>query len=145
MGKIRELAGKYREQLAYLFFGGVTTAVNIAVYALCAWLGLPTGASNAIAWVLSVLTAYVTNRRWVFHSQNTGAAMWRELGEFTGCRVATGVLDEIIMILGVDVVGPHIAPAHLRLWGLGVKVASNVLVIILNYVFSKAFIFKKKK
>ena len=145
MGKIRALFAKYREQILYLFFGGVTTVVNIAAYAVCAWIGLPTGVSNAIAWVLAVLAAYVTNRIWVFRSRSTGMAMVKEIASFMGCRVAMGVMDEAIMILGVDHVGPLVAPGHLKLWGLGVKVFSNVLVIVLNYVFSKKFIFRKKE
>ena len=125
---------RYREQIAYLFFGGVTTLVNIVSYAVLSHLGLSTGVANAIAWVLSVLTAYITNRLWVFDSHSRGAAAVREFVSFIGCRVATGVLDEGIMIVGVD---------RLGLWGLGVKVFSNVLVIVLNYVFSKLFIFRK--
>lgn len=145
MNKIRALFARYREQILYLFFGGVTTLVNIAVYAACAALGMPTGVSNAIAWVLSVLTAYATNRAWVFQSRSAGADRLRELASFMGCRAATGVLDEAVMILGVDRLGPVVASGHLRAWGLGVKVFSNALVIVLNYVFSKLFIFRKKE
>ena len=136
---------KYREAVAYLFFGGVTTLINIAAYAGFSRLGCSTGVANAIAWFLSVLAAYITNRLWVFHSNNAGAAAVKELLSFVACRAGTGVLDEAIMILGVDKLGPLlISPAHQRLWGLGVKVFSNILVIVLNYVFSKLFIFKKK-
>ena len=145
MEKIKALVLKYREQLAYLFFGGVTTLVNIAAYALLSQAGLSTGLANAVAWALSVLTAYLTNRRWVFHSRARGAAALRELAAFVGCRAATGLLDEGLMVLGVDVVGPRIVPpTGLRLWGLGMKVFSNLLVILLNYVCSKLFIFKSK-
>ena len=144
MEKLKALLVKYREQLLYLFFGGVTTVINIAAYALCARAGLPTWLSNAVAWILAVLAAYVTNRIWVFQSRNRGMALVKEFSSFVGCRVATGVMDEAIMVLGVDRLGPLVAPGRLELWGLGVKVFSNVLVIVLNYVFSKLFIFKKK-
>ena len=127
---------KYREQITYLFFGGVTTLVNIACYGALSALGLSTALANAVAWVVSVLTAYFTNRRWVFESRSRGAAAAREFVSFVACRIATGVLDEAIMVLGVD---------HLHLWGLGVKVFSNVLVIVLNYVFSKLIIFRGKR
>ena len=140
MDKLREMGRrcfeKYREQIAYLFFGGLTTVINIACYALLAALGLPTALANGIAWVVGVLVAYFTNRRWVFESRSNGAAAVREFITFVACRVGTGVMDEIIMVLGVD---------RLHLWGLGVKVFSNVLVIILNYVFSKLIIFRKKE
>ena len=142
---MRSFIKKYREQLAYLFFGGVTTAVNIAVYALLhTALGMHSDLANAAAWAVSVATAYFTNRRWVFRSRSRGRAMLRELAAFVGGRVLTGLLDEGIMHVAVEVIGPRLIPAHARpLWDLGVKAASNVLVILLNYVFSKRFIFKK--
>ena len=143
--RLKSLFLKYREQIAYLFFGGVTTLVNIASYALLSRAGLSTGVANAIAWVLSVLVAYVTNRRGVFDSHSRGAAAAKELTSFVACRLGTGLLDEAIMVLGVDRLGPAVAPNHMALWGLGVKVFSNILVIVLNYVFSKLFIFRKKE
>lgn len=129
----------------YLFFGGVTTAVNIGCYALLhTALGMHSDLANAIAWAASVAVAYVTNRLWVFGSRSRGGAMLREIGAFAGARVLTGLMDEGIMHVAVEILGPRLVPAGLRtLWDLGVKVASNVLVIVLNYVFSKRFIFKK--
>lgn len=134
MKKIRDLIIKYREAVSYLFFGGLTTVINIAVYYICAAMGMPTAIANAIAWIISVLFAYITNRIWVFRSHSSGKALMKEFGSFVACRVATGVLDEIIMIVGVDVLG---------IWGLGVKVFANILVIILNYIFSKLLIFRR--
>ena len=146
MERARELFTKYREQILYLFFGGVTTAINLAVYALAHFgLGLSSDIANAIAWVLSVLAAYLTNRRWVFCSHTVGTAMLRELGGFVAARVATGAMDMGVMHLGVEVLGPRLAPAGMRpLWDMGVKLLSNVLVIVMNYVFSKLWIFKKR-
>ena len=144
MDKLKSWLLRHREAIAYLFFGGVTTLVNIAAYALLARTGLSTGVSNALAWIISVLVAYFTNRRWVFGSHTSGGAALGEFASFVACRLGTGVLDEAIMVLGVDRLGPMVAPGHLALWSLGVKIFSNVLVIVLNYVFSKLFIFKKK-
>ncbi len=145
MDKLKSLFKKHREVVAYLFFGGVTTLVNIAAYALLKRTGLSTGVANALAWVIAVLVAYVTNRRWVFESHTRGAAAVKELTAFVAARAGTGLLDEAVMVLGVDRLGPMlVSPERLGLWGLGVKVFSNLLVIILNYVFSKLFIFKKK-
>ena len=79
---------KYREQIAYLFFGGVTTAVNVAAYALLhVMMGVHSDIANAIAWVVSVLVAYVTNRIWVFRSRTRGRDMLRELASFVAGRV----------------------------------------------------------
>ena len=145
MNKLIEWARRYREQLAYLFFGGVTTLVNIGCYALLhTVLGMGSDAANAIAWAVSVAVAYVTNRIWVFQSRTRGRAMLREFGAFVGGRVLTGLMDQGIMHLAVEVLGPRLIPVSFRpLWDLGVKVASNVLVIVLNYVFSRWFIFRK--
>ena len=145
MKRIKAIILKYREPLAYLFFGGVTTAVNIAVYAgLHTWLGVQSDLSNAIAWVLSVLVAYVTNRRWVFMSRARGRAMLREAGAFVTGRAATGLMDMGLMHLATEVLGPGMVSASARpVWDMGSKLIINVLVVVLNYVFSKLLIFRK--
>ena len=142
---MKEWIRKYREQLAYLFFGGVTTLVNIATYALLhVALGMHSDAANVIAWALSVAVAYVTNRIWVFQSRARGNAMLREMASFVAGRLLTGLMDQGIMHLATQVIGPRLIPEAARgLWDMGMKLASNVLVIILNYVFSKLFIFRK--
>ena len=82
----------------------------------------------------------------VFESENSSrSAVMKEFASFVACRLGTGVLDQIIMVLGVDVLGPKIIPEpYAYLWSLGLKIASNVLVIILNYIFSKLIIFRRK-
>ena len=138
---------KYREQIAYLFFGGVTTVLNVATYALLhVGLGVHSDLANAAAWLAAVLVAYVTNRIWVFRSHTRGRDMLRELMSFAAGRVLTGLMDQGIMHLATQVVGPRLIPeAWRKLWDMGVKLASNVLVVILNYVFSKVFIFKRDR
>jgi len=146
MKKIAELLKKYREQISYLFFGGLTTLVNIAAYWLLARAGLSTGIANAAALALSILFAYITNRLWVFESKTRGLAALKELAYFIACRLGTGLVDQGIMVAGVDHLGPALFPgADLELWGVCVKVVSNVIVIILNYIFSKLIIFRKQK
>lgn len=147
LNQINALIEKHRPLIAYAFFGALTTVVNIVSYAVCTWFGMATGWANALAWVLSVLFAYFTNRRWVFESENRSrVAVLKEFASFVACRLGTGVLDQIIMVVGVDMLGPKIIPEpYAYLWSLGLKIASNVLVIILNYVFSKLIIFRKKK
>lgn len=144
---MKERILKYREQLAYLFFGVVTTVLNVATYALLhVGMGMHSDAANAIAWLAAVITAYVTNRKWVFRSHTRGAAMARELGAFVAGRLLTGLMDEGIMHVATQVIGPRFIPADWRgLWDMGVKLASNVLVVILNYVFSKLVIFKRNR
>ena len=146
MKQLKAFINTHRQPIAYLFFGGVTTAVNIAVYALLhAAMEMGSDFSNIIAWILSVLVAYLTNRRWVFQSRSRGREMLREIASFISGRLLTGLMDQAIMHLAVEVIGPKWIPADYRsLWDLGVKLLSNVLVILLNYVFSKTIIFKSK-
>ena len=134
---IKKLYEKYSDMIPYLIFGVLTTLVNIASYWLLAHpLGLPTVPSTVIAWVLAVLFAYVTNRKWVFHSEaKTRQEIIKEGVSFYLCRLGTGILDWAGMHLMVDVL-------H---WNdLIVKIALNVVVIILNYVASKLIIFRKE-
>lgn len=133
--KAMKLYKKYEELILYVFFGGLTTVVNIVVYGVCADLiGIHYLVSNGIAWILSVLFAYVTNRKWVFKSKKTGAAIFKEFGLFVGGRIMSGVGDMLIMFVCVDVIG---------LWGMVAKILSNIFVVIFNYIFSKLIIFRK--
>lgn len=137
MDFVKKMIKKYQSFLAYAVFGVFTTLVNIGVYNLCyEKAGMNNTLSNICAWVLAVTFAYLTNKVWVF-----GSRSWRwnvlkkEISAFVSCRMATGVMDLVIMYICVD----------LMHWpAMMMKVASNVLVIILNYVFSKLVIFKKK-
>ena len=137
METIIGLLKKYRDLIMYGIFGVLTTLVNIVMYWVCAHpLSLDTLPSNVIAWVISVLFAYYTNRTFVFQSKNTGReAILKEMASFFACRIGTGVMDWVIMFVFVDLLSFN---------DMIVKVLSNFLVIVLNYVFSKLIIFKKK-
>lgn len=127
---------KYKEQINYLIFGGLTTLINIVAYIFFYdILALSNLFSNIMAWIFSVLFAYITNKLWVFESKTVGfSALLKELSSFVGCRLATGVLDIVIMYIGVDV---------FLLSGTLMKLFSNVIVIVLNYLLSKILIFSK--
>lgn len=135
---LSELLQRYKSQLLYLFFGGCTTLINVAVYGLCAHMaGLSTTVSTVIAWVAAVLCAYLTNRTWVFDSRaSTAPDVLRELWYFFLCRLATGGLDLAVMYVCVD---------RLSLPDMPIKVLSNVVVVVLNYVASRLIIFSKKE
>ena len=137
METIWNLMKKYREILLYLVFGVLTTLCNIVSYfALNDLLHIHYLVANALAWVLSVLFAYLTNRTWVFESKSQGfSAIAREMGLFFGCRLPSGVFDMAFMFVAVDLLAQNDMIA---------KIASNVVVIVLNYLFSKLIIFKKK-
>ncbi len=135
---LERLWDKHRDVVPYIVFGVLTTVVNVAVYWMAAHLlGFSVMPSTVIAWVLAVLFAYVTNRKWVFRSEAKGAAaIAREMIAFFACRLATGALDVGCMFLFVDV---------LAFDDVVVKAAANVLVIVLNYVASRLVIFRRRK
>ena len=135
--KLRALAEKYWDVLAYLVFGVLTTVVNYLVYLpLYNGAGLSATASNAVAWVVAVAFAFLTNKPFVFKSHDWSAkTVFPELGKFLGCRIGSGLMETGIIFLFVDL---------LRWDGNIMKLATSVLVIILNYVGSKLLVFKKK-
>lgn len=126
---------KYQRVLAYLIFGGLTTVVNFVLFGgLTAWTAFPYLLSNIIAWLGSVLFAYWTNRRWVFetHAQ-TKRARGREVLNFFGYRALSLGLDELIMLVGISLLGGN---------ALIVKLVDQVLIVLINWIFSKYLIFK---
>lgn len=135
--KLWKLFLKYKEVVLYLVFGGLTTLINIVVYAVCArWLGLDTLQANASALTISILFAYITNKLFVFESKtDTMKEVFREFFSFIACRLGTGALDMVFMFVSVDILG---------FYDVAMKVLSNIIVIVLNYVFSKLVIFAKK-
>lgn len=137
MKQMIELLKKYKSFIAYAVFGVFTTIVNIITYNVCYYnLEMSNTLSNIVAWVLAVTFAYLTNKVWVFDSKSWDWQILRkEVPAFISCRLATGVMDLIIMFVCVDILGWH---------AMLMKLLSNVMVIILNYVFSKLVIFKKR-
>ncbi len=137
MKQIRNLIVKYWDVLAYLIFGVLTTLVNYMVYLPCYLvLGLPASVSNGIAWVVAVLFAYLTNKPFVFRSHDWSVkTVIPEFVRFIGCRVASGAAETVILFVTVDLLG----------WdGTIWKLATSVLVVILNYFGSKLLVFVKK-
>ena len=133
--KIADLYRNYVSVMRYLIFGVITTIINIVTYVLCYnILNIPNLISNSIAWVISVLVAYLTNRKSVFNSNaNTRREVFIEIIRFFVSRLATLVLDQAIMFITVDKFG----------WNsILMKVVSNIIVIIANFILSKLVVFK---
>ena len=134
--KIKNLVQKHWDILSYLFFGGLTTVVNYLVYLPCYnLLSLSAAVSNAIAWVVAVAFAYLTNKPFVFRSHDWSMkTVLPELTKFVTCRIGSGLLETGILFLCVDML-------H---WNGNVwKLITSVLVVILNYAASKLLVFKK--
>lgn len=133
---IKDLFHRYKSIIAYLFWGVVTTVINIGVFMLWIYLGGNYQVGNVVAWVLTVLVAYFSNKFWVFGSRYQGLkAMASEMTSFFFFRGVTLVMDIVITYVGISLL--HWDPFI-------VKVLDNIFVVVSNYVFSKLFIFKKK-
>ena len=127
---------KYKEPLLYIFFGGVTTLVSIGSFALFtqgfAWNAL---GANVLSWVLSVFTAFITNRTWVFSDGTKGPFFSQMLSFYLG-RTATLAAEEGILFVFVTLLEQN---------AVLVKLFAQILILILNYIISKLFIFKHSR
>ncbi|EAG9321527.1 cell wall teichoic acid glycosylation protein GtcA [Listeria monocytogenes] len=145
MSRVRQLLDKipwYTDNihsiLMYLIMGGFTTLINIVTFWVCTdLLNWDYRIANTIAWVASVLFAYFSNKKYVFDSYTpTWKDKTREVSSFFGFRFLTYIVDFLVMILLISGLGMN------ELWA---KIWTNVIVLILNYVFSKWIIFRVRK
>ena len=134
MNKIKEIFGKSRETIMYLIFGILTTLVDY-IAAMCCFGLLDLGelTSNNIAWVVSVLFAFITNKLFVFDSKSFEWRLLKELVSFVSARVITLLMADFIIW----------SAAMLGIGFLFAKIVSSVVVVVVNYIFSKLIIFKK--
>lgn len=125
------------ETISYLFFGVLTTLVDWVSYWVMRKFGMDYRVATAGSWASAVAFAFITNKLFVFSSKDMHwAVVKKELTPFVGCRAATGLFTVAAMIVMVD--------------GLGIqndficKVVLSGISLVLNYVFSKWFIFNGK-
>lgn len=135
MDSLIKIFNKYKEVILYLFFGVLTTVVSFATYYFCSdVLQMHYLVSNVISWIFAVAFAYITNRIWVFESKSNGfKEILKEMVTFVNCRLLSGVIDMATMFILVDLISIN---------DLYAKLFTQVIVVILNYVFSKLIIFK---
>ncbi len=139
---IKDIYIKYKEIINYLIFGGLSTVVNLVSYYIAAEIiGIDKVLSSGISWFLAVLFAYITNKYFVFNEKEnlekqSKKGLLKEAISFFGARIVTGALCDIgtfalmINVLNID---SNIS-----------KLVTQVMVVILNYIFSKLIIFRKK-
>ena len=135
MNRLYSFIRKHKDIIIYLFFGGLTTLVSFAVYfSVYRYLSLSAGWSNVISWICAVVFAFVTNKPFVFHSYDWSVSVaLPELGKFVGSRLLSGLLETGVLAVTVDL---------LHLHNLAMKLIASVIVVILNYVFSKLIVFR---
>lgn len=145
-----------KEVFTYIIFGVLTTVVGWGSYTLFVnLLKMSVFWANALSWLLAASFAFVTNKIWVFRSKEMSAkGLLREIVTFFSARIATGVL-EIFLVpllekLSFDKPFFAIVSAiglHQKLFftaGIYSKIFVSVVVVILNYFFSKIFVFKNR-
>lgn len=130
MATIKKLFYKYQELISYAFFGVLTTVVNIVTFYLLEQLFQNHYViNNTIAWFVSVLFAFITNKLFVFKSKSWEIkGLIKEIIMFFGTRLLTLFIDDAIMIIGVK---------FLHLGTLVTKIIDQVIIIILNFILSK--------
>lgn len=128
---------KNKKVLLYLLFGGLTFIISVLSYSyfdlICGWNEL---VANIGSWILAVLFAFLTNRIWVFQAPTHGIAgfLRQMLSFFTGRLVTLGIEEIILFVFITKLAYPSI----------GVKVAAQVVVIVLNYIISKLLVFRNR-
>ncbi len=140
MNKIKNLYFKYEEIISYLIFGFLTTVVSVVTYYIFANFlfqektDITVQISNVLSWICAVIFAYITNRKYVFKSKSVGKDKLKEIFGFFIARVSSLVIDMAMMFVLFSVM--HIDDTIS-------KIIVQFVVVIVNYVFSKLFVFKK--
>lgn len=127
---------KNKEVLLYLFFGGLTFIVSIGTYAVFnVGLSINELIANVMSWIFAVLFAFLTNRIWVFQAPtNTIQEFIKQMVSFFGGRLVTLAVEEVILFVFITILG---------FGSMLVKVAAQIIVIVLNYIISKFYVFKE--
>lgn len=134
---MKNLWGKFvnRETVSYVFFGVLTTAVDWIVYPITRHFGAPVALATFFGWAAAVTFAFVTNKIYVFESHVwSPVKLAREFGSFVACRALSGFITIAAMVIMVDIM-------HWNEY-LG-KLLVSAMSLVLNYIFSKWFVFKK--
>ena len=136
---IKELYDKYKEIINYLIFGALTTLINLLTYyILIITIFNPNNKielqiTNIIAWIISVTFAYITNKLFVFNSKEQNIK--KEVIKFYSSRISTLLVEIILMYIFVST---------LKYNDKIIKIITNIIIIILNYIISKLLVFQKR-
>ena len=134
MNNIKRILNK--ETISYVIFGILTTIINlISYYFFSNIISINYLISNIISWIISVSFAYVTNKLYVFNSKDKNKdVVIKEFIKFVNCRLTSGVIEMILLFLLVDMI---------KVNDIISKFVIGVIVVVLNFIFSKIFVFQK--
>lgn len=128
------------EMVTYIIFGVLTSVVDYAIFSVLNVARMDTLIANLISTICAILFAYVTNKIWVFKSKTKGfGEIISEFVKFVSARITTLIMTELILLISELLYPDNITASQIA------KLIGMVLTVILNYIFSKLFIFKKKK
>lgn len=124
-----------REVLLYLVFGGLTFLISVVTFSvLNVAFGMNELTANILSWIIAVVFAFATNRAFVFTSPcEKNVSFWKQMVSFFEVRTVTLLVEEIILLIFVSM---------LELPSIPIKVAAQVIVIVLNYILSKKIVFR---
>ena len=154
---MKELWKKYKEIITYVIFGVLTTVVSWGSYTVFVeMLSMKVFVGNLLSWICAIVFAYITNKLWVFESKSwKPSVIGKEIVTFVASRGVTGVIEIVCVPLlaktGFDnlfygiLEKMNISIGILFTDGIYSKIFLSVVVVILNYFFSKFIIFKNKK
>ncbi len=132
---LKQILQKHQTIAAYLFFGICTTAINFAVYLICHNMFFMSATmSNVLAWFISVLFAFMTNKLFVFNNHDWQfRTIMTEFFKFLYCRIGSGLFETLTLWGTVD---------RMQYNGNAMKIIVGVFVVIMNYISSKMLVFK---
>ncbi len=133
---IQNFYDRHESVLLYLVVGGMTTAIAIITQYIPAYLELPTEVNTTISWICAVTFAFFANKVWVFKNKSDTGKDWiSQAAAFYGARAVTYFMELGFMILTVRV---------LRQNEYIMKLIAQIFILVINYLFSKLVIFRKK-
>ena len=134
MSKIKKIYMQYKEIINYLIFGFLTTLVSIITYAIFTRLfNVNYNISNILSWLLAVSFAYITNKNYVFNFKDKNVI--QSIVKFFTSRITTLIIEVLFMFIMVDILGIN---------DMLCKIIVQIIVIVLNYILSKLFVFNKE-
>jgi len=110
--------------------------INILVFSLCVRVGIHYLAGNIVAFIVAIIFAYTTNKRWVFAASDSDKMSFNEFMRFVGSRISTLLLESAILFLFITLMGLN---------QYGVKITANIVVVFANYFLSEFYVFRKEK
>lgn len=131
INKTKKIYKKYEEIINYVIVGALTTGVSIFSYFIFRFININYIIASIMSWICAVLFAFYTNKKYVFKSIEN---KYRELIKFVSARIFTLLIEVLLMYLLVDII---------YLNDKIVKILLQFIILILNYLFSKIFVFKK--